>query len=538
MTCRNSRFGKTLRAVLVVMFVLISMPVLIIGAWRVQSVEADDNRYLRILSGNEQQLNESGPIGLPGPPHLPEPGVQYRPVIETSYRDETATVMVPEFDPETGKQVMRMREVVRKVPVQTTRWVKSYTTTTESAHAQRTMQLANELRLMKEDDESRESKLKELRTHLEREFTELHQKQLAEIERTEKRLESLKALHDKRGENKNNIVERRIDELLGKADPLRWNVSPVLPTPQISQPAPQSVKGQNRSGIFRQFPTPHDPEQTLPIPVPPRTDPGPVTAGKVLRVPLSPDRIATIDKVREYEIQRPGTPNLDTPNSDTQKPGYQDGRLGPLADAAPTSTFQNGPLPAFAQQPLGTQLRVGVPNSALGEVFQLARNSANAKAELAEAEIAYKQSKELRSKGAIPFFEFQKAELKFEKCKREVKLIDMQLEALSAAMDRGHDLAKSTLARASSNLAAITAGTERGINSEQDLVNAKYEVEKAEKALRDAVENISTLKKTIATVKGFGDEETDERFSDDAAPAVQTDSEESSADEADASRAP
>ena len=50
----------------------------------------------------------------------------------------------------------------------------------------------------------------------------------------------MKELHRKRGESKDKIVQRRMDELLGRDDALRWEIgpTPVPDAPNLSMPIP------------------------------------------------------------------------------------------------------------------------------------------------------------------------------------------------------------------------------------------------------------------------------------------------------------
>jgi hypothetical protein len=157
-----------------------------------------------------------------------------RRVTEQQYREERYEVYTPEVDPKTGSQVMKKREVRRVVPVGSASYAASRH---PSPHDPIVMQLAGELRAMEEDDQRRAFKLDELRTRLSLEFSQMHENQSEEIKRTEQRLESLKKLHQQRDENRDKIVQRRIDEILGKADDLRWNPDTPNPQPAIRGPA-------------------------------------------------------------------------------------------------------------------------------------------------------------------------------------------------------------------------------------------------------------------------------------------------------------
>ena len=175
--------------------------------------------------------------------------------------------------------------------------------------------------------------------------------------------------------------------------------------------------------------------------------------------------------------------------------------------AAPSALAASGngdpESPSYQPAAAPADRQVGAPRSALGEVFYLARSAADAYAELAAAEMEYQQFKLLRDKGAVPKLEFQKAELQLDKSKREVKLIDMQMKALTESMERARELAGSTLEQASTKLTAIEAGYRNGINTDQELTDAKFAVKQAKIALVDADEIVEKLKETMATVQGF-----------------------------------
>jgi len=169
------------------------------------------------------------------------PSTFLRPVIETSYRDETYPVQVPVTDPKTGRVTMRTEQRTRKVPVQTTRYVPETRSADPSqtplTHDTKVYQIATELRgtpVTDANQEEVESKSEELRQLLETEFQKKHDAQAAEIADTEKRITDLKALHQQRGDNASQIVQRRIDQLLGKSNPLDWETSG--PTPQYNTP--------------------------------------------------------------------------------------------------------------------------------------------------------------------------------------------------------------------------------------------------------------------------------------------------------------
>lgn len=164
----------------------------------------------------------------------PRPG--FRLVIETEMVEQTYEVGVPVGSP-AGKE-FRSEKRTRLVPVQTTRWVpvgdSAATGQNGDDQVMRMVQELKNLESVSPDSMEIPSKRSELSELLNAEFARMHEQQAAEIESTEKRLAALKKLHEQRGEKQDEIVQRRIDQLLGKANPLDWNIN----TPKISAPMP------------------------------------------------------------------------------------------------------------------------------------------------------------------------------------------------------------------------------------------------------------------------------------------------------------
>ncbi len=165
----------------------------------------------------------------------PPPG--HRMVTETRMVWETYDVTVPVGDPADKK--FRSETRTRWVPVQTTRWVPVGDPATNGEYVSQINRLVQELKRMEHDrgdSNQSEAKTSQLQELLNGEFTRMHEQQAAEIESTEKRLDGLKKLHEQRGDKQAEIVQRRIDQLLGKTNPLDWNVN----TPATITPRPFS----------------------------------------------------------------------------------------------------------------------------------------------------------------------------------------------------------------------------------------------------------------------------------------------------------
>ncbi|MEO9932138.1 hypothetical protein [Rhodopirellula bahusiensis] len=92
-------------------------------------------------------------------------------------------------------------------------------------HNERIRQLLTQLRHTPTTD-AHHKEMDAIRNELESEFKRMHEQQGSEIAAIEKRLQSLKDIHQQRAENQDKIIQRRIDQLLGRSDPLDWNYTP------------------------------------------------------------------------------------------------------------------------------------------------------------------------------------------------------------------------------------------------------------------------------------------------------------------------
>lgn len=94
----------------------------------------------------------------------------------------------------------------------------------------------------------------ELRDQLATEFAEKHQQHADQIEQLSKQLEQARTLHQKRGSKKDEIIDRRLGELLGSPDDMGWNVPAISGGSSYrSAPvyAPTPSRGPSRSGTLR-----------------------------------------------------------------------------------------------------------------------------------------------------------------------------------------------------------------------------------------------------------------------------------------------
>lgn len=173
----------------------------------------------------------------------------YRAITETFYEEVLRKIPFQHVDAKTGKVTTGFREQVLQSPRTTTRYVPSgLPPSASSQHNPKVIKLADELRSMKEGDEGREAKTKEMKELLVQEFSKRHKQQSEEIERTEKRLDSLRALHEERGKNQDQIVQRRIEQLIGEPDELRW-----IPNSRSTQVTPPRLYGLVQSPAYNGY---------------------------------------------------------------------------------------------------------------------------------------------------------------------------------------------------------------------------------------------------------------------------------------------
>ena len=244
MNTRSPRAGDVVRALLVALFVLLAIPVVLISlaflgyrntvaaqaAEEAQRAEMAQRQAVQALE-RAQRAAKTKMYGA-SPPASLRAGRELKPVLETEYRRESVQTYQPVKDPVTGRITYKTTQTERLVPVVRTRY--------RPAADPSITRLLAELQDLDETDEAYARKTEELRTRLGLQFDSMHEAQANEIAKTEERLKSLIQLHRKRGENKDKIVQRRMDELLGREDALRWEITPgpSADAPNYTTPVP------------------------------------------------------------------------------------------------------------------------------------------------------------------------------------------------------------------------------------------------------------------------------------------------------------
>jgi multidrug resistance efflux pump len=138
----------------------------------------------------------------------------------------------------------------------------------------------------------------------------------------------------------------------------------------------------------------------------------------------------------------------------------------------------------------------------ISRLFEISRMSASAKVELAAAEVELAQLKRLEYPGAVSRGQLQSAELKVKQLSGQVALNQIELEAVSDALQRNVELAKAAKDHAKLGLDVIETQYKTGIVKVEKLDSARYELQKAEKQLEAALANVRQLEKAMRIIDG------------------------------------
>jgi Tfp pilus assembly protein FimT len=516
MNSQLGRNGVTVRLVIGTLCALFFIPaMMVIGAlfsWQQQSqaqsvaqraqAEAERARADAVavmLNADEPVEFESD--STPTQDNVPGPSGRYgyRPVTETKYEEQIRVMTRPVVDPNTGKTRMVQETVKVNVPVSTT----AYRQVAMPAHGPKVMQLVKDIRGMDKDDEGRKAKIDEMKALLTEEFQQQHEQQGKEIEQTEKRLEELKKTHSQRTARKDEIVERRVNQLTGHPDILQWS-----PTPNsVSQRTETLLGPQTRLRLL----SPND----LIIPPP--------AGGAVQRsgVPTYPAPTRALRGSTIGKKQPPTVPAA--PRGARSKVGFAP--LAPPPDnfvpkdpPAPgllPQTFRpNNPLPPVtgdAPRKIESirSIHVSTTSSTSStDVFDLAKQLSSdllaVSAMLAEQERIAK----LHQTNAITDSELQQHEVKLERATRQAALARAQWNAMSDRLKRGLQYAEKRYERTRQQADAVRDSYKAGEASMKDVLEAEGAAEKAQQTLEDLK---AELEQFVAAEKLIGDSDDDSK---------------------------
>jgi hypothetical protein len=145
--------------------------------------------------------------------------------------------------------------------------------------------------------------------------------------------------------------------------------------------------------------------------------------------------------------------------------------------------------------------RVEVSTSVISKMFQLARSSASAKIQLANAREAMEKYKALRAKGMIPSSEVRAAEAKVMQLQHEVDLNKVEFEAIAEALHRDLGFAREMQQDAMQTQRRMQQGSRDGEVSRDRMAEAIREVMKATKVVADAEANVEQLETAMELVE-------------------------------------
>jgi hypothetical protein len=309
---------------------------------------------------------------------------------------------------------------------------------------------------MKADDEDRPTKLKDLKELLTNEFEQRHEQQALEINRTEERLDALKLTHQKRSDHKDQIVQRRMDQLTGKPDLLEWE--PAVNPPRLASPS-TPLRQPKRSAKFDSADS-YRPQTAVPQ-----------TAVSQTVVPL------------------PVVPLTAVPQT-----------VAPATQWRPPTGATTSPAVPQASG------RIEVTSAASTDVFDLARRISTATMQLALADEELQRFRSLRSKNAIPESQLKAAESKRLLALRELGFAKAQWESLSARLKRNVDYAEGRLARSMEQFRSVEYAVKNGTEPRHALLAVQETIDRAKQDVDEAREKINELElanKMIADVQKY-----------------------------------
>ncbi|MFK8114725.1 MAG: hypothetical protein AB8B91_21165 [Rubripirellula sp.] len=377
----------------------------------------------------------------------------YRPVQETSFRDEKYTVTIPYQDPATGTVRSRTETRVRRVPVTTQRWhVQNYSgslppgglppVNREVAGLLNHLQGASPIA----DEDEKAAKMDHLRSLLGEEFAEMHHRQAKEIESAKDRLEALIELHDERDQNRERIIQRRMDDLLGKRNALDWQVDSA----QATSNSRRVASGLSGSGQASGFPGRTGP---------PVASPGP-----------------------------PSTRSLQSPTSNFNSPPQQRGGSSTQRQTSPARALRD---PENGQSRLPPyQNDVKRSGSRMTEVYDVLEKLTIASGELRLAEAKQKTLQMLRDKGEIPQQELQNSLLATSNTKSQVAFFEKRLKGMQSSLIREIKMAELQLDYERNRLKAMQEGKQ-----------SKESIRNGERLLAIAVLGVEEAKGSLASLE-------------------------------------
>ncbi|MGB7326408.1 MAG: hypothetical protein WBD31_16160 [Rubripirellula sp.] len=257
--------------------------------------------------------------------------------------------------------------------------------------------------LQANDDAEREHIKAELTALIETQFDSMHIDQATSIQSMKERLQRVESLHEKRMDNRDAIIQRRIEDLLGMPDHLRWT-PPVI----ADEPSRMQIPSTSRSPVLAE---PND-----------RFQPYPDQRNGGQRLPSSQP------PARYYDPHPPSNESWgNSPSLNNQlKPSLP--RPAPPSPAPPSSPSLLAP--ALANAPVRSPIPDQPIEGADKRVFDVLRDLASRRTKLEATEKQLEQAMELRKKGAMPKSEVDAREAEVRGLRKQLEVDERELKWL------------------------------------------------------------------------------------------------------------
>ena len=309
-----------------------------------------------------------------------------------------------------------------------------------------------------EKNEEREKLLAELKESLEAEFTARQTRQATEIEAAQQRLNSVKDMLTKRNELKDEIIQRRVNELIGQPDVLDWDPGPITQPVAGQQPRRTQLAGPGYSGDPAPGRVPDPPSRIV---KPPRES----VFGPHVRIHDSTRRETVKKTLRDEPAQSRTRVRPEDPS-------------GPGVGSPPASTFRSDP----------TQRT---------DVFSVARRWVSTRLAAKTATEELERYQALHQRGAVTQSELSLAKAKAQQATAEAVLAEAEMQSLQRRLVRETDFATENLKRAEAIVENATSRHHSGTGKIETVLQAQGGVSAAKKMLADLKEAKEQLKKAL-----------------------------------------
>ena len=456
MFSRQRRKGNIARAAAMALTIMVGIPVtVILLAFMTFQPKANAQQFTVELSETSDDVAQTKPQRSPEEDVaesfdqdiaiiVGQQGNVLRPVTETFYEEEKVEVAVPAVDPKTGERIIKRTQQVVRRPRRQVSWTTGYSQQSDG----KVKKLVDAIKSA-EGDANKEL-IEDLRDRLEEEFESMHKEQAEQIRKAEERLAKLKSVHGQREENRDTIVQRRIDELLGEPDPMRWNLN--VPTfsgtyQGLSAPAVASTMGQR--GRWSAL-----------APIASSPQPAQSPASSTIRGMVAPTR----------PFAAPAAPTAPKPA---------------IGFAKPT------PSPSAEPAPKDVNIKA---------LFDAIRDTAEAESDLNSLISDLGQTRALSKKGLVGQSELKQIEAAIAKHRKVIELARMQLDIFAAQLNQQVESAKLAETKAKEGVKLLSTKVAAGLSPGEELADSEYQLKDAQNLLELAEYRLQQYRKALKTI--------------------------------------